>query len=101
MIRRYFKALAAEHRDQSEPIQSDRIALLMSKLQISREDRPVVLPALEKQKATKGPAAAIQLPDGRIIVGKTSPLLGACSAMLLDALKALAGIDPDVKLLAT
>jgi len=101
IIRRYFKALAAEHRDQSEPIQSDRIALLMSKLQISREDRPVVLPALEKQKATKGPAAAIQLPDGQIIVGKTSPLLGACSAMLLDALKALAGIDPDVKLLAT
>ena len=101
VIRRYFKALAAEHRDQSEPIQSDRIALLMSKLQISREDRPVVLPALEKQKATKGPAAAIQLPDGQIIVGKTSPLLGACSAMLLDALKALAGIDPDVKLLAT
>ena len=101
VIRRYFKALAAEHRDQSEPIQSDRIALLMSKLQISREDRPVVLHALEKQKLTKGPAAAIQLPDGQIIVGKTSPLLGACSAMLLDALKALAGIDPDVKLLAT
>ena len=40
------------------------------------------------------------LPDGRIVTGKTSPLLGACSAMLLDALKALAGIDDAVKLLA-
>ena len=99
VIRRYFKALAAEHRDQSEPTQSERIALLMSKLQITVDDRPVVRPALERDKATQAPAAAIQLGDGQIIVGKTSPLLGACSAMLLDALKALAGIDPGVKLL--
>ncbi len=101
VIRRYFKALVQEHRDQSEPVQSERIALLMTQLGVEREDRPVVTPALEKAKATKAPAAAIQLPDGQIIVGKTSPLLGACSAMLLDALKALAGIDPEVKLLAT
>mgnify|MGYP000967109044 CR=1 FL=1 len=50
---------------------------------------------------TKAPASAIELPDGRIVTGKTSPLLGNCAAMLLDALKALAGIDPEVKLLAT
>ncbi len=99
VLRRYFKAKVMEHREQLEPIQSERIALLMSKLEISVTDRPVVLPALEKERATKAPAAAIQLADGRIIVGKTSPLLGACSAMLLDGLKALAGIDPEVKLL--
>ena len=89
-----------ERRDELEPTQSDSIALLMSSLNLTKQDRPVVNPALDMEKRTKNPAAAIELPDGRIITGKTSPLLGACSAMLLDSLKALAGIDPDVKLLA-
>ena len=100
VIRRYYKALVAERREDSEPAQSDRIALLMSGLGLVKEDRPVVQPALAVERRTKAPAAAIQLPDGRIVTGKTSALLGACSAMLLDALKALAGIDEDVKLLA-
>lgn len=100
IIRRYYKALVTERRDELEPTQSDSIALLMSGLGLTKHDRPVVTPALDVEKRTKNPAAAIELPDGRIITGKTSPLLGACSAMLLDALKALAGIDPEVKLLA-
>ena len=100
VIRRYYKALVHEKRDELEPTQSDRIALLMGSLGVTREDRPVVTPALEVAARTKAPAAAIELPDGRIVTGKTSPLLGACSAMLLDSLKALAGIDPAVKLLA-
>ena len=57
-------------------------------------------PALRTAKRTQAPAAAIELPDGRIITGKTSALLGACSAMLLDALKYLAGIDAQIKLLS-
>lgn len=100
VIRRYYKALVAERREELEPGQSDRIALLMSSLGLVSQDRPVVRPALEVERRTKAPAAAIQLPDGRIVTGKTSPLLGSCSAMLLDALKALAGIDDEVKLLA-
>lgn len=100
VIRRYYKALVHERREELEPTVSDRIALLMSKLGIGAHDRPVVDPALETEKRSKGPASAIELPDGRIITGKTSALLGACSAMLLDALKALAGIDDSVKLLA-
>ena len=100
IVRRYFKALVAEQRDQLEPTVSDRIALTMSHLGVTREDRPVVVPALDVQRRTKAPAAAIQLADGRIITGKTSPLLGSCAAMLLDALKALAGIDPELRLLA-
>ncbi|WP_331716034.1 DUF1846 family C-terminal domain-containing protein [Tessaracoccus coleopterorum] len=72
----------------------------MSHLGIAREDRPVVGPALEVERRTKAPAAAIELEDGRIVTGKTSALLGACSAMLLDALKALAGIEDRVRLLA-
>lgn len=72
----------------------------MSTLGVKSNDRPVVEPALETERRSKGPAAALELPDGRIITGKTSALLGACSAMLLDSLKALAGIDPGVQLLA-
>ncbi len=101
VIRRYYKALVHERRDDLESTVSDRIALSMGKLKITTADRPVVGPALEVEKRTKAPAAAIELPDGRIVTGKTTALLGACSAMLLDALKALAGIDDDVKLLST
>lgn len=101
VIRRYFKALVHEKREELEPTQSDRVALLMGQLGIAKEDRPTVLPALELERRTKGPASAIELPNGTIVTGKTSALLGNCAAMLLDALKALAGIDPEVKLLAT
>ncbi|WP_235750642.1 DUF1846 domain-containing protein [Nigerium massiliense] len=101
IIRRYYKALVDEKRDELEPALSDKVALLMGQLGISATDRPVVSPALALAKKTKAPASAIELPDGQVVTGKTSALLGCCSAMLLDALKALAGIDPDVKLLAT
>ena len=40
-----------------------------------------------------GPAAALELEDGRIITGKTSNLLGASAALLVNVLKELAGID--------
>lgn len=100
VIRRYYKALVEERKGQLDPVQSGRIALLMTKLGISTKDRVVVAPALEMAEATGEPAAAIELPDGRIAVGKTTPLLGASSAMLLNALKMLAGIDPEVLLLS-
>ncbi|VEG25708.1 DUF1846 domain-containing protein [Actinomyces howellii] len=100
VIRRYYKALVTEKREMLEPVQSERIALLMGRLGISPEDRPVVRPALDLARSTGAPASAIELPDGRIVVGKTSPLLGCSSAMLLNALKALAGIDTETDLLA-
>ena len=100
VIRRYYKALVAEKKQSGEPVQSARIGLLMGRLGLERADRPVVRPALELAESTGAPAAAIELEDGRIVLGKTSPLLGCSSAMLLNALKLLAGIDPGVKLLA-
>ena len=100
VIRRYFKALVHERRDELEPMLSDRIALTMSKLGITVDDRPVVGPALDTERRTKGPAAALQLPDGTIVTGKTSPLLGSSSALLLNALKHLAGLPHEVHLLA-
>ena len=100
VIRRYYKALVAEKRDMADPIQSGRIALLMARLGVKKEDRPVVGPALDLAASTGAPASAIELPDGTIELGKTSALLGCCSAMLLNALKRLAGIDRHVDLLA-
>ncbi|MGM9642475.1 MAG: hypothetical protein ACI3XI_04620, partial [Eubacteriales bacterium] len=71
----------------------------MRQAKISPADRPVIAAALAKRDASGEPAAAIELPDGRIVTGKTSKLLGATSAMLLNALKALAGIDDDIHMM--
>lgn len=60
----------------------------------------MVAPALAVAQATGEPGCAIELHDGTIVQGKTSPLLGCSAAMLLNALKQLAGIDPDVHLLS-
>lgn len=100
VIRRYFKALVHERKEILEPVESGKIALLMGRLGVSETDRPVVTPARELAKKTREPAAALQLPDGRIVTGKTKALLGASSAVLLNALKALVGIPDSVDLLA-
>lgn len=100
VIRRYYKALVAERKDEREPDESDKVAILMGALGIDVDQRSVVEAALQTAKRTRGPSAAIQLQDGRVVTGKTSALLGASSAMLLNALKALADIDDRVHLLA-
>ena len=72
----------------------------MKQAHITVTDRKVVTPALEKALETGAPAAAMELPDGRIICGKTSDLLGASAALLLNALKELAGIDHKVHVIS-
>lgn len=99
VVRRYYKALVEERRTDSEALESGRIALVMAKLGITKHYRPVVDPALALARSTASPASALQLHDGTIITGKTSALLGCSAAMLLNALKHLAGIDPSVQLL--
>ncbi len=98
ILRRYYKALGEKKRGAPNDDEILRIELLMKKAGITTADRAPVGPALVKAEVTGEPAAAIELPDGEIITGKTSELLGASSAMLLNALKALAGI-PDETLL--
>jgi uncharacterized protein (UPF0371 family) len=72
----------------------------MKKAQVSVEDRPVIGAAMKKSEETKVHASALELPNGEIITGKTSDLLGASSALLLNALKRLAGIDDSVHLIS-
>jgi uncharacterized protein (UPF0371 family) len=76
------------------------VAMVMSKAGCKTEDRAVVGPALAVEERTGEPASAIELADGTIITGKTSDLLGCSAAMLLNALKHLAGIDDAVHLLS-
>lgn len=99
IIRRYYSALSNQKKGIGSSDEAYKISLLMKQNKLSTEDRSVVAPALKKAEETGAPAAAIELPDGRIITGKTSNLLGACSAMLLNALKALADIPEDVDIL--
>ena len=77
-----------------------KLDLLMKQAGISSDDRPVIAAAKEKAEATGAPAAALQLPDGSIVLGKTSSLLGASAALLLNALKKLAGIDKSENLIS-
>lgn len=100
IIRRYYAARVAERRlDQASTV-SDRVANVMRKADVSVEDRSVVGPALEVAGLTGSPGAALELPSGEIVTGKTSDLLGPSAAVLLNALKKLAGIRDDVHLLS-
>ena len=100
IIRRWYAAAVAVRKGLGEPEEMRKIELIMNSLNISAADRPVVAAALEKAEATGGPAVAIELNDGTIVTGKTTSLLGASSAALINALKALAGIDKKLPLIA-
>ena len=92
IIRRYYKSCAALLTGTGTEEEIRKIELLLKQAHASLEDRKVVPASLQKEKETEGPAAALELTDGRMIFGKTSELLGASSALLLNALKELAGI---------
>lgn len=100
IVRRYYSALCERRRGTGDDETVYKLELLMNQSGVAPENRAVVTPALERAKKTGMPAAAIQLPDGRIVTGKTSDLLGASSAALLNALKALGGIQKQIHLIS-
>ncbi len=100
IIRRYYEALCQQRKGMGEDGAVCKIEILMNQCDITIDDRAVVSAALERAEETGGPAAAIELNDGSIVTGKTSALLGASSAMLLNALKKLAGIPNEVLLIS-
>ena len=100
IIRRYYKTLVEERRAEADSTESDRISNVMRKAEVTTSDRPVVAPALAVAEATGQPGAALELPNGSIVTGKTSDLLGPSAAVLLNALKELADIDDSVHLLS-
>ena len=100
IIRRYFDALNALAKGSTSEKEAQKIELLMNMAGITAADRKVAVKALERAKETNGPAAALELHDGRIITGKTTNLLGASAALLLNVLKDLAGIDHEVHIIS-
>ena len=100
IIRRYYKSMNALVSGSGTENEVRKIELLLQQAHAEITDRKVVPAALEKEKATNGPAAAMELPDGKIVCGKTSDLLGASAALLLNALKELAGVDHDLHVIS-
>lgn len=100
IIRRYYNGLCDFKKGIASKETVYKLELLMRQAGISTENRKVVSIATEKSEATAAPAVAIELEDGRIATGKTSALLGASAAALLNALKTLADIDHNYHLVA-
>ena len=100
IIRRYYSALTGLAQGTSDEEEVYKIKLLMNQAHITIAKRKVVDAALKRAKETGAPAAALELEDGTIITGKTTPLLGASAAMLLNALKTLAGLDDALHLIS-
>ena len=99
IIRRYYQTLVNIARGKSKEEEAYKIELLMNTAGVSVKDRKVVPAALKRAEETGYTAVAMELDDGTIITGKTGELLGACAALLIKALKHLAGIGEDVLLI--
>ena len=82
IIRRYFSALCDHKKGLTGDAELTKIESLMNQAGVTEEYRRCVRPALDRAKETGAPAVAIELPDGRLITGKTSSLLGASAAAL-------------------
>ena len=100
IIRRYYAAACSLRQGLSDPEELRKIELIMNTTGIDLAERPVVAAAVNRAEETGAPAMALELPDGRVVTGKTTSLLGPASAVLLNALKAMAGIEKHQLLIA-
>ena len=100
ILRRYYVAMCELKQGKGGEETVRKLELLMKKAGVTLVQRKVVAPALERAELTGMPAAAMELPNGEIVTGKTSDLLGASSALLLNALKKLGGMPDDLHLIS-
>lgn len=100
IIRRYYQALSRLVKDMGSKDEVYKIELLMKQAKITTDSRRVVGAANERAERTGSPAAAMELDDGTIITGKTTNLLGASAALLLNAVKILGNIPHDIHLIS-
>ena len=100
ILRRYYTACVDRLRGKGgdEPVR--KIELVMKQAGVTADICPAVSAAAVKAETTGGPAGAMVLPDGSVVTGKTSDTLGAASALLLNALKHLGGIDDHLELIS-
>lgn len=100
IIRRYYHSMNRLIKDEATNDEIYKLELLMKQAKITTNDRKVVPIANELAAKNGSPAAALELPNGSIVTGKTSSLLGASSAILLNAIKVLGNIDDDIHLIS-
>ena len=100
IIRRYYAARCALRKGNGTQGEVDKLQMLLQKCGLTDDDRPVIAAARKRAEETGEPALAMQLSDGRIITGKTSKLLGPSAALLLNALKAIAGQEKALHLIS-
>ena len=99
ILRRYYTAQTQKLRGECDESLVIKLELVMRQAGVTPDICPAVGAALQRAEQSGGPAGAIVLPDGSVVTGKTSPLLGASAALLLNALKAMAGIDQKLELI--
>ena len=100
IVRRYYNALCNVRNGMSEQSEVMKLELIMNSLGVTTDIRPIVAVAAAVSERTDGPAVAVELDDGRIVTGKTSNLLGASSAVLINLLKVLGDIDDKYDLIS-
>ncbi len=100
IIRRYYIGLCDKRKGLISGDEETKLALLMKQANVTPDNRRTIAAALAKETETGAPAAAMELPDGTILTGRTSELLGAVSGLLLNALKHFAGLDDDILLMS-
>lgn len=100
IIRRYYVGLCDKRKGLISGDEETKLALLMKQANVTADNRRTIAAALAKEAETGAPAAAMELPDGTILTGRTSELLGAVSGLLLNALKHFAGLDDDILLMS-
>ncbi len=96
IVRRYFQAAVDARRLGTGSEHVEKLELLMKQAGVDTSYSPARSAALLKEETTGGPAGALVLPDGSVVTGKTSDLLGAASSLLMNALKAVAGVDDEI-----
>ena len=100
IIRRYYKALCDHKQGKGSADAVEKIGRIIQELSLTTQDRAVVEPALEKSRRAGVAAAANQLPGGKVVTGRASNLMSACSSCVLNAIKSIAGIDDSLTLIS-
>ncbi len=100
ILRRYYTGMVAHAKGMGDETQSHKLESIMQQADVTPEICPAVSAALLRAETSNGPAGGMVLPDGTVVTGRTSSLLGASASLLLNALKRLGGISHELDLIA-
>ena len=100
IVRRYFTACEQVKRTGMGQEQVARLKSIMQKAGVDKNFSPARSAALTREQVTGAPAGAMILGDGSVVTGKTSGRLGCASSLLMNALKAVAGVDLELEVIS-